>query len=100
MSGQRGGLQELVKVKCPHALFIHCYAHKLNLVLAQGTSNIQESKLFFASLDCFHNFFSRSCKRIALLAEVEYLVGVPLGGTLKAGPCMLYMRAYIIDDCF
>lgn len=34
MSGQRGEVQALVKAKCPHALFIHCYAHKLNLVLA------------------------------------------------------------------
>ncbi|XP_074521239.1 zinc finger MYM-type protein 1-like [Halichoeres trimaculatus] len=71
MSGQRGGVQALVKVKCRHALFVHCYAHKLNLVLAQGTSNIRESRLFFASLDSFHNFFSRSPKRTALLKEVD-----------------------------
>lgn len=42
MSGQRGGVRALVKAQCPHALFVHCYAHRLNLVLAQGTENIQD----------------------------------------------------------
>lgn len=83
MSGQRGGVQALVKSKCPYALFIHCYAHKLNLVLAQGTSNIQEAKLFFANLDCFHNFFSRSCKRTALLTEVDNSIRVPGGSATR-----------------
>lgn len=26
LSGQRGRVQALVTAKCPHALFIHCYA--------------------------------------------------------------------------
>ncbi|XP_074521359.1 zinc finger MYM-type protein 1-like [Halichoeres trimaculatus] len=82
MSGQRGGVQALVKVKCRHALFVHCYAHKLNFVLAQGTSNIRESRLFFASLDSFHNFFSRSPKRTALLKEVDS-IRVPGGSTTR-----------------
>ena len=47
MSGQHGGVQALVKAHCPNALFIHCYAHKLNLVLAQSTNKIQPAKLFF-----------------------------------------------------
>ena len=57
MSGHHGGVQASVKAHCPNALFIHCYAHKLNLVLAQGTNNIQPAKLFFAGLDAFHKFF-------------------------------------------
>lgn len=35
MSGQHGGA--LVKSHSPSVLFIHCYAHKLNLVFAQTT---------------------------------------------------------------
>lgn len=81
MSGQHGGVQALVKAHCPNALFIHCYAHKLNLVLAQGTNNIQPAKLFFAGLDAFHNFFSRSCKRSALLCEVDRAVRRVPGGS-------------------
>ena len=66
MSGQHGGVQALVKKQCPNALFTHCYAHKLNLVLAQGTSNVQAAKLFFADRDAFHNFFSSLCKSITV----------------------------------
>lgn len=83
MSGQHGGVQALVKAHCPSALFIHCYAHKLNLVLAQGTNNIQAAKLFFAGLDAFHSFFSRSCKRSALLCEVDRAVRVPGGSVVR-----------------
>ena len=54
MSGQRGGVQALVKSHCPNALFIHCYAHKLNLVLAQGTGNIQAAKLFIKHAVIIH----------------------------------------------
>ena len=83
MSGQHGGVQALVKQHCPNALFIHCYAHKLYLVLAQGTNNVQAAKLFFADLDAFHNFFSRSCKRSALLCEVDQAVRVPGGSAVR-----------------
>ncbi|KAL2093150.1 hypothetical protein ACEWY4_010462 [Coilia grayii] len=83
MSGQHGGVQALVKSQCPNALFIHCYAHKLNLVLAQGTKNIQAAKLFFASVDAFHSFFSRSCKRSALLRDVDRAVSVPGGSAVR-----------------
>ena len=83
MSGQHGGVQALVKQHCPNALFIHCYAHKLNLVLAQGTNNVQAAKQFFADLDAFHNFFSRSCKRSALLCEVDQAMRVPGGSAVR-----------------
>ena len=31
MTGRLNGLQEIVREHCPIALFVHCYAHKLNL---------------------------------------------------------------------
>lgn len=83
MSGQHGGVQAIVKSQCPNALFIHCYAHKLNLVLAQGTKDIQAARLFFANVDAFHSFFSRSCKRSALLLEVDRSVRVPGGSAVR-----------------
>jgi hypothetical protein len=69
MSGQHGGVRAKVKALCPYALFIHCYAHRLNLVLAQGSKDIQDAKLFVAGLESFHNFFSNSAKRTALLTD-------------------------------
>ena len=83
MSGQHGGVQALVKAHCPNALFIHCYAHKLNLVLAQSTNKIQPAKLFFCQSWCLSQFLSRSCKRSALLCEVDQAVRVPGGSVVR-----------------
>lgn len=71
-------------VKCCIALlFIHCYALKLNLILAQGTNNIQAAKLFFATLDPFYSLFSHSGKRWALLCEVDRDVCEPGGSAVR-----------------
>jgi hypothetical protein len=36
MAGQHNGLQKLVRDQYPSALFVHCYAYKLNLVLKES----------------------------------------------------------------
>ncbi|XP_077299579.1 zinc finger MYM-type protein 1-like [Arctopsyche grandis] len=59
-SGHLNGLQSLVKTKCPNAILVHCYAHKLNLVLFQSVSFIKECKPFFKTLNGFPHFFSNS----------------------------------------
>lgn len=69
MSGDLNGLQAKVLETCPHALHVHCYAHILNLVLSQSLSNIQECKVFFASLNGIATFASHSSKRTYSLTE-------------------------------
>lgn len=83
MSGQHGGEQALVKTHCPHVLFIHCYAHELNSVLARGTKTIQAAKLFSVHLDAFLNLFSPWFKKSALLCEVDQAVCVPGGSAVS-----------------
>ncbi len=58
------------KVKAPMALFIHCYAHWLNLVLTQGTLKLRECRIFFAHLNGLAAFFSRSPKCMQLLDDM------------------------------
>ncbi|XP_025413812.1 uncharacterized protein LOC112685954 [Sipha flava] len=38
MSGHQSGVNVRIKEKYPYAYFIHCYAHQLNLIMAQATS--------------------------------------------------------------
>ncbi|KAL4131731.1 hypothetical protein QTP88_009004 [Uroleucon formosanum] len=72
MSGQHNGLQALVRLKCKNAMFLHCYAHKLNLILKQSVDHIKECKVFFLTLSGLSSFFSKSTKRIyALEQEVK-----------------------------
>ncbi|GAB1597398.1 uncharacterized protein LOC115225801 isoform X1 [Argonauta hians] len=70
MASELNGVQAKVKERAPLALFIHCYAHRLNLVLTQGASKLKECKIFFAHLNGLAAFFSRSPKRAQLLDEI------------------------------
>ncbi|XP_077447404.1 zinc finger MYM-type protein 1-like [Stigmatopora argus] len=70
MSSGLNGVQAQVRERAPLALFIHCYAHRLNLVLTQGASKLKECKIFFAHLNGFVAFFSRSPRRTQLLDEI------------------------------
>ena len=63
MSGHINGLQKKVTDDFPMAIFTHCYAHVLNLVLQQSLSSIKECRIFFQSLNGLSAFFSRSSKR-------------------------------------
>ncbi|KAJ4944141.1 hypothetical protein JOQ06_012686 [Pogonophryne albipinna] len=70
MASGLNGVQAKVKEKIPQALFIHCYAHALNLVLSQGVVKIKECRIFFSHLSGLAAFFSRSPKRTQLLDEI------------------------------
>ena len=70
MSSGLNGVQAKVKERAPMALFIHCYAHRLNLVLSQGASKLKECKIFFAHLNGLAAFFSRSPRRTQLLNDI------------------------------
>ena len=69
MSGHINGLQQKVINKFPLAIFTHCYAHALNLVLQQSLSSIKECQIFFKSLNGLTAFFSRSSKRVRELQQ-------------------------------
>lgn len=72
MSGELGGLQAKVRETYPSSLFVHCMAHRLNLVLQQSLNIIKECKIFFSTLSGLAAFFSKSSKRtLALDLEVH-----------------------------
>nr|CAH7743193.1 unnamed protein product [Callosobruchus chinensis] len=70
MSGQHNGLQKLVRDKYNEAIFVHCYAHRLNLVLQQSVEHIKECKFFFQTLSGLAAFFSKSTKRASALDKL------------------------------
>ena len=70
MSSELNGVQAKIKEKVPEAMFTHCYAHKLNLVLLHSAKCISECKAFFKTLEGLSAFFSKSTKRTRLLDDV------------------------------
>ncbi len=69
MFGEVSGVNAKVREQYPEALFIHCYAHKLNLVLSQGVKRMNACKRFFSTPTGISAYFSRFTKRFAYLKE-------------------------------
>ena len=71
MSSELNGVQARIKDDVPEAMFLHCYAHKLNLVLLHSAKCMPEDcKTFFKMLEGLNAFFSKSTKRTHLLDNV------------------------------
>ena len=69
MSGHINGVQVEVRQEYPFAYFVHCAAHRLNLVLCQSASSISPVKIFFVNVGAFCTFTSNAPKRKAFLTS-------------------------------
>lgn len=57
MSGKKTGVQQRIKEIAPQAVYIHCHAHCLNLVLVDCSKQVDE---FFQLLEALYVFISTS----------------------------------------
>ena len=62
-------LRALYRKYTTNAHYVHCYAHQLNIVLQQATSQIGSVGVFFSHLDALSVFFSHSTKRVSCLDD-------------------------------
>jgi len=60
MSGHCSGVQQRIRAVAPMALYVHCYAHCLNLALVDSTKSASESAEFFALIEMLYVFMSPS----------------------------------------
>ena len=49
MSGRCSGVQQRLREFAPHAIYIHCYAHTLNLVLVDCAKVVQSVREFLST---------------------------------------------------
>ena len=63
MRGRYSGLSARVKEIEPRAIYTHCYAHILNLVLSHACQSIQDVRNAFGILASIYNFIEGSAKR-------------------------------------
>lgn len=70
MSGKHSGLKARILEKNKRALYVHCFNHRLNLVLTQSILCSIEMKTFFATVEEIYSFFSSSPKRSAILDNI------------------------------
>ena len=73
MSGHCAGVQHRVREVVPHAIYIHCHAHILNLVLVDCASNNSIASEFFSLVQSLYVFMSTSKAHVVFLAQQKEL---------------------------
>lgn len=68
MRGDKNGVKVKVQSIYKFAYYVHCYAHQLNLIL-KSSAKSKSSARFFRQLTAISNYFSRSPKKVKVLAE-------------------------------
>ena len=72
MSGCYNGLQSIIKDKIgSHVVYVHCYAHTLNLVLSDFASAAIDVISLFGNLEKVYALFSRSQKIRSLFEDIQ-----------------------------
>ena len=73
-SGKKSGVQTRIKAIVPHALFVHCHCHLLQLDCVQAANSTPGIKHVYTSL---WKFFHCSPKRTESLKEVQHVLDMP-----------------------
>jgi hypothetical protein len=74
MSGQRGGVQALLRAYSPNLVFVHCRSHLLQLALVKSAADIVEVKRTLALLNKLYSLFSKSPKRLLVLKATQLAI--------------------------
>ncbi|KAE9522780.1 hypothetical protein AGLY_016821 [Aphis glycines] len=59
MSGKRNGVQSKLQERYECAIYTHCMAHRINLVVVDMCKNVEYANNFFNSLEALYVYFSR-----------------------------------------
>jgi len=71
MRGSYRGVQSRIKKDNPLALYVHCYAHILNLCLVDLAKSVSMVRNTFGTLSNLHNCIKVSSKRYAVFKKVQ-----------------------------
>lgn len=76
-SGHRTGVQARIKKHSPHALFVHCHCHLLQLACVQAANKTPGIAHVYKTLITLWKFFHNSPKRAECLKEVQTVLELP-----------------------
>ena len=76
-SGNRSGVQTRLKTLAPHALFVHCHCHVLQLACVQAANSTAGIKHVYVTLMALWKFFHYSPKRAESLKSVQSILDSP-----------------------
>ena len=76
-SGKKTGVQTRIKKFAPHALFVHCLCHLLQLACVQIANSTNGIKYVYVTLTALWKFFHYSPKRAESLKMVQQVLHLP-----------------------
>ena len=76
-SGKKSGVQTRIKKIAPHALFVHCRCHLLQLACVQAVNSTNGIKHIYITLTAFWKFFHYSSNRAESLKTVQQVLNLP-----------------------
>ena len=76
-SGKKTGVQTRIKKLAPHALFVHCHCHLLQLACVQAANSTNGIKHVYVTLTALWKFFHYSPKRAESLKMVQQVLNLP-----------------------
>ena len=76
-SGKKSGVQTRFKNVAPHALFVHCHCHLLQLACVQAANSTPGMKQVYVTLTSLWKYFHFSPKRAQSLKEIQNVLDLP-----------------------
>ena len=76
-SGKKTGVQARIKKLSPHALFVHCHCHLLQLACVHAANSTNGIKHVYVTLTALWKFFHYSPKRAESLKMVQQVLDLP-----------------------
>ena len=73
MSGHCTGVQQRIKQVAPYAIYVHCHAHVLNLVLVECVKNNSFASEFFSLLESLYVLMSTSKTHVIFIQKQKEL---------------------------
>ena len=74
---KKTGVQAKLKKNAPHAIFVHCHCHKLQLACVQAANSTNGIKHVYTALTTLWKFFHNSPKRCENLKEIQKVLELP-----------------------
>ena len=71
MSGKYSGLHKKIQDVAPHAYYVHCALHNLNLILKDAMKGVTQTRRFYDTIESAYNFFGNSIVRWQKLQNVH-----------------------------
>jgi len=75
LSGWLNGVQALFREKVPQAIYVHCYNHRINLIISDVCKNVTNVKMFFGIVEKLYIFVSGSsihAKFVKIQKDMKY----------------------------